>query len=263
MLSQAIPVRDDSSAVVIEFPLNKNVVNISVPKYRNNGEKKLTHSNSVVGVSNKTHAIKDEELLSSYINYYAKRKDLTLQDMKMYTLVMFELCSGLRVSDVIQRTWSDLMLNEHDYRDCIRIRQKKTSKYGEFNINEMLRDVLDGYRAMLYRLYKKFDLDWYLFPSNSSRGNGHITRQTAWNWCKYGAVANGIELSVGNHGLRKTFGYTSMKLHNDDATFLAVLMRVYGHSSERVTLAYCGIDEDDNRRLYNDVGKAYRRALYQ
>lgn len=229
------------------------------PKLAADGSEKKTHSNAVVGVSNKTYAIKNEEVLSAYIRYYESRKNDSLDDMRKYVLIMFELCTGLRVSDVIGTTWGDLMLTGCRYREFIRVRQKKTSKYGEFGINDLLRTVLDDYKNMLIEYFGTFDLDWYLFPSNGKCG--YITRQTAWNWCNLGAKESGIELSVGNHGLRKTFGYTSMQTHRDDAMFLATLMRIFGHTSERITLAYCGIDEDDNRQLYSDVASAYAKLL--
>ena len=180
--------------------------------------------------------------------------------MEKYVLIMFELCTGLRVSDVVCRTWDDILRSDIKYRDFIRIRQKKTSKYGEFGINPLLQSALSEYRMALIKEYDNFSLDWYLFPSNKST-SGHITRQGAWKWCNEGARYAGIELSVGNHGLRKTFGYTSMKTHKDDAMFLATLMRIFGHSSERITLAYCGIDEDDNEKLYGDVSNFYSNLI--
>lgn len=208
-----------------------------------------------VGVSNKTYAIKDENKLKLYISYYNKKKNFSIIDMEKYVLVMFELCVGLRISDIIPRTWDDV-IDGDGYREFIRVRQKKTSKYGEFGINPLLQSVLDEYKAALKKYYGEFDSEWYLFPSSKS-ATGHITRQGAWKWVNEGAAYAGIELNVSNHGLRKTFGYTSMKTHQDDAMFLATLMRLFGHSSERITLAYCGLDEDNNKELYNDVSNYY------
>ena len=264
MLTSAVPVRKEDNinkTLIYHFPTPATEQEEKEQKYKRNGDVKLTHSNAVVGVSTKTYAIKNEQVLGKYIRYYADRRHFSISEMQKYVLVMFELCTGLRVSDCICRTWGDIMQNESVYRDFIRVRQKKTSKYGEFFINDLLRRVLNDYKEMLKKRYGTFSLDWYLFPSERT-SCGYITRQTAWNWCGCGAKAVGIELSVGNHGLRKTFGYTSMQTHKDDATFLAVLMRIFGHSSERITLAYCGIDEDDNRELYGDVSDAYSRALY-
>ena len=57
-----------------------------------------------VGVSNKTYAIKDENKLKLYISYYNKKKKFSIIDMEKYALVMFELCVGLRISDIISST---------------------------------------------------------------------------------------------------------------------------------------------------------------
>ena len=243
MSAVTVPILPEEKCVIIQFPNNKN-----------------NKKNHAVGESCKTYAIKDENKLKLYISYYNSRKNFSIIDMEKYVLIMFELCTGLRVSDVVCRTWDDILRSDIKYRDFIRIRQKKTSKYGEFGINSLLQSVLREYRMALIEEYDNFSLDWYLFPSNKST-SGHITRQGAWKWCNEGARYAGIELSVGNHGLRKTFGYTSMKTHKDDAMFLATLMRIFGHSSERITLAYCGIDEDDNEKLYGDVSNFYSNLI--
>ena len=79
-----------------------------------------------VGVSNKTYAIKDESKLKLYISYYNKKKNFSIIDMEKYALVMFELCVGLRISDIIPRTWDDV-IDGDGYREFIRVRQKKTT----------------------------------------------------------------------------------------------------------------------------------------
>lgn len=241
MSAIAIPVREEQEhkCAIFQFPTNSG------------GTKRA----SVGGISTKTYAIKDESKLKLYISYYNNKKEFSIIDMEKYVLVMFELCVGLRISDVIPRTWDDV-IEGNGYREFIRVRQKKTSKYGEFGINPLMQSVLDEYKAALKKYYGEFNSGWYLFPSSKS-ATGHITRQGAWKWVNEGVVYAGIELNVSNHGLRKTFGYTSMKTHQDDAMFLATLMRLFGHSSERITLAYCGLDEDNNKELYNDVSNYY------
>lgn len=241
MTAVAVPIQADEKCKFVQFPTKE----------------RKTHA---AGESCKTYAIKDENKLKLYISYYNSKKNNSITDMEKYALVMFELCTGLRVSDVICRKWSDVLQGNYRYREFIRVRQKKTSKYGEFGINPLLQSVLDEYKAALRNYYGEFNLEWYLFPSNKS-STGYMTRQGAWKWCNEGATYAGIELSIGNHGLRKTFGYTSMKTHQDDAMFLATLMRLFGHTSERITLAYCGIDEDNNRELYSDVSDFYSNLI--
>lgn len=248
---QAIPVPEETKAIKIQFR-QKPATNGNV-KYTRDGRVKLTHSNAVEGESSKTYAIKDKTVLAEYVKFYKDRAKWGTPYMMEYAYIAFELCSGLRVSDIVCRTWGDVLKPNGTFREFIRIKQKKTSKYGEFFIDSVLRSVLTQYIEMLGG---EIGFEDYIFPSPKLIGRC-ITRQTAWNICKRGADAVGIELSVGTHGLRKTFGYTAMENHKDDATFLAVLMRIFGHSSERITLAYCGIDEDNNKEVYGSVSNTY------
>ena len=249
---QAIPVPEQTKAIKIQFRNQKTPTGNNV-KYTRDGRVKLTHSNAVEGESSKTYAIKDKTVLAEYVKFYKDRAKWGTPYMMEYAYIAFELCSGLRVSDIVCRTWEDVLKPNGTFREFIRIKQKKTSKYGEFFIDSVLRSVLTQYIEMLGG---EIGFEDYIFPSPKLIGRC-ITRQTAWNICKRGADAVGIELSVGTHGLRKTFGYTSMENHKDDATFLAVLMRIFGHSSERITLAYCGIDEDNNKEVYGSVSNTY------
>jgi len=50
----------------------------------------------------------------------------------------------------------------------------------------------------------------------------------------------GISGHFGSHTLRKTYGYHLRKRGTD----LPTLMKIFGHSSQSITLRYLGIDSD-------------------
>ena len=63
----------------------------------------------------------------------------------------------------------------------------------------------------------------------------------------------GITFNVGTHSLRKTFGYWQLKAHQDDAMFLCHLQEMFNHATPKVTLRYCGLEDENMEQYYNDV----------
>ena len=77
----------------------------------------------------------------------------------------------------------------------------------------------------------------YLFPSTKG---GHLEVNTVYQmFQKVAALLDRDD--IGTHTLRKTFGYHYYKKTKDVAT----LMEIFGHSSEKITKRYIGINEDE------------------
>ncbi len=70
--------------------------------------------------------------------------------------------------------------------------------------------------------------------------NNPISRVQAWNIINDAAEELGID-NIGTHSLRKTFGYHQIKR----GTSITLLMKMFNHSSEAITLRYIGITQDD------------------
>lgn len=70
--------------------------------------------------------------------------------------------------------------------------------------------------------------------------NQAISRVRAWTIMSDAAKELGLE-NIGTHSLRKTFGYHQIKR----GTNITLLMKMFNHSSESVTLRYIGITQDD------------------
>ena len=93
--------------------------------------------------------------------------------------------------------------------------------------------------------------DEYIFASR--KGNGHIEVRPAGLILKKAAQAVGITYNVGTHSLRKTFGYWQLKAHQNDAIFLCHLQEMFNHATPKVTLRYCGLEDENMEQYYNDV----------
>lgn len=139
--------------------------------------------------------------------------------------------TALRISDI-------LPLKAGDISDThIVIREKKTRKPKRIKINEAIRAVMPP----------NLSPDDYLFPSR--RGNKPIGRVQAWRILNSAADEAGINADIGTHSLRKTFAYHAYESGVD----ISLLMRVLNHASQRETLRYIGIEQENIDDVYIDV----------
>lgn len=153
---------------------------------------------------------------------------------KQYLLFMIGIYLARRVSDMIGLRVDDLRGKE-----VFIIREKKTRKRIELPIPEKLQRVL---RQRL----KGMDGNEFIFRSRQRDKNGrpqHISRKTAYNYVKKIGKMATLEFPFACHSLRKTFGYHYYKRTKD----IALLMDLFNHSKESITLRYIGIAIDEKR----------------
>jgi integrase len=81
-------------------------------------------------------------------------------------------------------------------------------------------------------------LNEYVFASRQNGGKP-ITRSMAYRILNGAAKKAGV-LEIGTHTLRKTFGYHFYRRTKD----VALLQKIFNHSSPSITLRYIGIDQD-------------------
>jgi site-specific recombinase XerD len=231
-------------------------------RLRNDGRPKLTHTNTVKGRSNLVQPIKDEEDFRKFFAYFdqkinqAKSECKRLQAIRNRTLIEFGFESGLRGSDVVCRTWGDVLYDDYTFRKTIRVQAKKTKKYGNFVLNDRLRRCL----TELFNANSEPPklTDW-IFPTQQT--DDHISRAGFWNIVKTAQRELGLKENIGTHSLRKTFGFNIIESNASDPKALATLQRLFGHSSEAITLRYCGLDEEDDKRLFSGLSNIYDKKL--
>lgn len=125
--------------------------------------------------------------------------------------------------------------------DSFDIREKKTGKYRRVMLNKVSHRALQDWIGTVENWQ---DGDW-LFPSKKGGGRLLVPTLTAMvkSWCR----AINLKENYGSHTLRKTFGYQQR------VTFglgTAELMWIFNHSSERQTLDYLGIEQEEIRNIH-------------
>lgn len=139
-------------------------------------------------------------------------------------LFLIGINSGLRMSDIVKLKKKDVISSKSP-----RIVEQKTGKTRILYLSS-LQELIQDYT-------KDLKPEDYLFPSTKG---GHLEVNTVYQmFQKVAALLDRDD--IGTHTLRKTFGYHYYKKTKDVAT----LMEIFGHSSEKITKRYIGINEDE------------------
>ena len=157
-------------------------------------------------------------------------KKQCLRDLLIFTI---GINCGLRISDILALDVKDV------YRkDSIELIEKKTKKYKKFPLNSKL-------KPMIAEFVKDRNIDEPLFMSVFKN---RLERYAVYYIIKNACEKAGIKGKIGTHTLRKTFGYHHYKKFKD----IAMLQKIFNHSSPQVTLRYIGIEEDEIFESYRN-----------
>ncbi len=94
--------------------------------------------------------------------------------------------------------------------------------------------------------------------NNGAKSEQPLHRNSVDRILKEAAEALGLNIKVGTHTLRKTFGYHQMLMGGNDPRRLLLLQKIFGHSSAAQTLDYIGITEDEISDAYRDLNLGLR-----
>lgn len=183
-----------------------------------------------------TEPVRDKKIINDILIY------LKGQSERNYLLAKVQLNTALRISDVIKLKVSDFSYENRRFKECITLIEKKTDKERRIAINQALNDSVKSYININH-----LDFEDYLFRS---RKGINIPISTTQAHRIFQDVAKALKIeSFGTHSLRKSWGYFAYKETNN----IALIMQVYNHSSERETLKYIGITQQDKNVLYNKI----------
>ncbi len=145
--------------------------------------------------------------------------------MRNLLICLFGTNCGLRISDIL-----NLDVGDVKNRSYVELTEIKTGKRKKFPINDKLKPLIAEFT-------KDRDNDEPLFISK----NGHrMERTQCYRILNEACKKVGIDYKIGTHTLRKTFGYHHYKKYKD----VAILQKIFNHSSPLVTLIYIGINQD-------------------
>lgn len=240
-----------------------NTLNFQVIK-QNNKKSKILGSGRRKGTEGKVEPIRNLESLKKMRTFFLDKfnntsnKKMKIISLRNHLLFVVGLNTGLRISDIFNLTFKDLSSTKYT------IKEKKTGKYNTRYINSDIENTVELYLKTLDELsinYKKNDKAFVKFESDDEDNiflGECMTTQNFIKILKSAAVKCGIEDNVGTHTMRKTFSYWFLMNNRDDSRALTLLCSILNHSSERVTLAYAGISDDEYKNIFDDTSKFYR-----
>ena len=160
-------------------------------------------------------------------------KLLNLQSKRNLILFTIGINCGLRISDILSLNVGDVK-----NKNFIEIKEKKTGKFKKFPINSKLKPMLDDF-------VKNRKNNEPLFLSIF---NNRLERVGAYYIITDVCKKAGLEEKIGTHTMRKTFGYHHYKKFKD----IAMLQKIFKHSTPQITLRYIGIEQEEIYQSYSN-----------
>lgn len=179
--------------------------------------------------------LRDIKKIKAMINYLKDRNE------RDYLLFMFGINTGLRIGDIISMKYKDIFTDKGTFKQYLVIRERKTNKEKKIKLNEALKKALK-----FFVNHGKLTTNSFLF---ASKKGGHIGRIQAYRTLKQAAKALAIE-DFGTHSMRKTWGYHTYKASKYN---IGLIMEMFNHASQKVTLRYIGISQDQKDELFSIV----------
>ena len=171
---------------------------------------------------NKVDPIRDKEDVQKFKQAAKRKRDRVLVEIGMNC--------GLRISDLLEIKVKDVTDNSH-----INLNEKKTGKVRKIKLNHKVEELVQEYIEDS-GLYKED----YLFQSRQG-GNRPISREQAYRILNDMADRAGLDIKVGTHTLRKTYGYHHYRKFKD----VAQLQAIFNHNSPQTTLDYIGVTQEE------------------
>ena len=167
------------------------------------------------------------------------------EEYKFCLLVSIGVFTGLRISDLLQLKYSDILSSQ----ETITIIEKKTKKLRKIKLNNDLKEIVN-------RVIQKLGvqkLDEYIFLNRFGTkpiDKSYVNVKLKELFKKYRMKIDG---NITSHSFRKTLGRRVMEVNNYSNESLILLMELFGHSSPSITKLYLGIREKEIFDVYDSL----------
>lgn len=197
--------------------------------------------------------IKNMEDIDRVCDYLKKRRR-----WRDYMLFVVGINFGLRVSDLIQLRFSNLINDNLTFKETFPVFEKKTRNTRKQKKNRYI--TINTAVIEAVTLYLEHTpgicLSDYMFRSQSHNGsnrNKPMDRGSVDRLLKQIADETNLNMKVSTHTLRKTFAYHQMVMSNNDPRKLLLLSKILGHSSVAITMEYIGITGEEIEEAYRNL----------
>lgn len=166
------------------------------------------------------------------------------ENYKFCLLVSIGVFTGLRISDLLTLTYSDLLNNE-----TFTLREMKTKKQRSIKVNKDLKEIVSRIvsKSNITNLNQIIFINKY---GTKSIDKSYVNVKLKELVKKYRIKIDG---NVSTHTFRKTLGRRVMEVNNYSNESLVLLMELFGHSSMSITKRYLGIREQEIHNVYDSL----------
>ncbi|WP_346882357.1 tyrosine-type recombinase/integrase [uncultured Algibacter sp.] len=190
-------------------------------------------------------ALKGQKTKSDFLEW-DRMKTLVLKlerdgDYKFSMLISCGCYLGMRISDLLQLRWSDLLNKEF----C-ELTEKKTKKHRKITINPELKEIVERIANELNP-----NKDNYIFINRF--GEQPISVQYVNIKLKKIFEHYQIKGQYSSHFMRKSLGRQVWTKNNYSEQALILLSQLFNHSSIQTTKIYLGIRDEEISNLYLSV----------
>jgi integrase len=166
------------------------------------------------------------------------------ENYKFCLLISIGVFTGLRISDLLSLTYSDLLSNE-----TFTLREMKTKKQRSIKVNKDLKEIVSRIvsKSNITNLNQIIFINKY---GTKSIDKSYVNVKLKELVKKYRIKLDG---NVSTHTFRKTLGRRVMEVNNYSNESLVLLMELFGHSSMSITKRYLGIREQEIHNVYDSL----------
>ena len=173
---------------------------------------------------------KDVEAVEKYLARHNRRNQL---------IWAFGTNTGLRISDILNLNIDDVRNKQY-----VELIEKKTKKYKRFPLNNKLRMLIKRYLIERDRTYSVTNDE----PLFVGKKHYRLDRSQVYRILNNACSHVGIIANIGTHTMRKTFGYHHYQKFHD----IALLQKIFNHSSPSITMRYIGIAQEELDESYKN-----------
>jgi len=163
-----------------------------------------------------------------------------VQRAKFILLIGFGCYCGLRIKDILNLSWSDIL-----NKTSIEVIESKTKKVREITLNKKLLSLISRYKTVIMLNSGNN----YIFTNRSNKSPFSV--QYVNRHLKAIILEYNINIkNASSHTLRKTFGRRVFEMNYKSDEALITLAHIFNHSSTAITRKYIGLQSEKIKDVY-------------